>query len=89
MIRIFVRHKVEDYPKWRKGYDAFENERKPMGVRGAAVFQSLDDPNDVTIWHDFDDRESAESFAGSQRLKDAMRNAGVQGQPQIWLVEQR
>jgi hypothetical protein len=34
----------------------------PMGVVGHAVHQALDDPNDVTVWHDFTTRESAQAF---------------------------
>ena len=41
MIRIFVRHKVDDYAIWRKGYDAFESARTKLGVRGHAVYTML------------------------------------------------
>ena len=57
-----------------------------MGVTDHAVYQSVDDPNDVTAWHDFETREQAESFASSDRLRQRMTEAGVQGQPSIWFV---
>jgi hypothetical protein len=50
------------------------------------VNQALDDPNDVTIWHDFGTRAEAEAFAWSTQLRDAMARAGVQGQPAVWFV---
>ena len=84
MIRMFARHPVTDYATWRKAYDDFEGERRTMGVTGAAVFQSVDDPNDVTIWHDFNTVEAAHAFASSDRLKTVMQNAGVAGPPTIW-----
>jgi hypothetical protein len=68
MVRLFVRHPVADYAAWRQVYDGFDEERQGMGVTGHAVFQSVDDPNDVTVWHDFETREQAESFAASDRL---------------------
>jgi hypothetical protein len=86
MVRLFVRHNVADYGAWRKVYDEFDPERRPMGVTGDAVFQSIDDPNDVTVWHDFDTVEAAQAFASSDKLKNAMQQAGVQGEPQIWFV---
>jgi hypothetical protein len=86
MVRLFVRHRVDDYEAWRRVYDEFDTQRRSMGVRGDAVFQSLDDPNDVTLWHDFDSAEAARSFVSSTDLRDAMQRAGVQGEPQIWLV---
>ncbi len=86
MVRLFVRHSVNDYDAWRKVYDAFDEERRPMGVIGDAVFRGVDDGNDVTAWHDFTTVEEAKAFAGWPRLKQAMDEAGVAGEPQIWFV---
>ena len=86
MVRLFVRHTVADYVAWRKGYDAFEPQRRPMGVTGNAVYQSVDDPNDVTVWHDFVTAQQAQSFMASEELKKAMQAAGVQGAPIVWLT---
>ena len=57
-----------------------------MGVTDDAVFQSIDDPNDVTVWHDFQSSADAQSFANSEALKTAMGRAGVTGEPQVWFV---
>jgi hypothetical protein len=83
---MFVRHQVADFTAWREAYDKFDEERSGLGVTGHAVFQALDDPNDVTVWHDFAGRDAAESFASSPRLRDAMQGAGVRGQPDIWFT---
>ena len=40
-VRVYVRHEVNDYATWRKGYDAFNAERKGMGVTGASYSQIL------------------------------------------------
>lgn len=88
MLRMFVHHSVENYTNWRRAYDAFDAERKTMGVIGADVYQSLDDPNDVTVYHDFKTRQQAESFATSKRLKEVMKGAGVKGRPEIWFVKE-
>jgi hypothetical protein len=86
MVRLFVRHNVADYDAWRKVYDDFDAERRPLGVVDDAVYQSIDDPNDVTVWHDFDTAEAARAFASSEQLGNAMQRAGVQGEPQVWFV---
>jgi hypothetical protein len=86
MIRMFIRHPVEDYARWRQGYDDFDEERKGMGVVGDAVYQSADDPNNVTVWHDFETLEAAQEFNSSPRLREVMANIGVVGEPQIWLT---
>ncbi len=87
MIRMFARHRVSDYPTWKRAYDAFDAERRGMGVRGHAVFQATDDPNDVTVWHDFDDVEAAKAFAGADRLREVMHEGGVDGEPEFWLTK--
>ena len=86
MTRLFARHAVNDYSTWRAAYDDFDSERKEMGVRAHSVFQDADNPNMVTIMHDFDSVESAQSFSGSARLKEVMKEAGVAGPPEIWLA---
>ena len=86
MVRMFVRHKVNDYAVWRKAYDAFETERGGFGVRDHAVFQTVSAPNDVTAWHDFDTIEAAQTFADSARLKEVMQAAGVASVPDIWFA---
>jgi hypothetical protein len=86
MIRMFVRHKVHDYAAWRKGYDAFETTRMKLGAKGHGVYREVDDANDVTAWHDFNNLEVAKAFASSPELKVAMKGAGVVGAPTIWFT---
>jgi hypothetical protein len=83
-VRMFVRHEVADYGVWRKSYDAFAPVQKKWGVIYEAVYQSTDDPNDVTVIHDFHSLEKAKAFAALPELKAAMEKGGVKGAPQIW-----
>jgi hypothetical protein len=57
-----------------------------MGVLGDAFYRSVDDPNDITAWHDFATVEEAKSFASSTRLREVMDEAGVAGAPTVWFV---
>lgn len=86
MVRLFVRIKVADYETWREEYDRFYGERVALGVMGAAAFQLVDDPNDVTIWHDFETAEVAKAFVSSDALRNVMQRAGVEGEPQFWFT---
>ncbi len=86
MTRMFVRHSVADFAKWKQAYDAFDAERKGMGVIGAAVFKAADGSPEVTVWHDFEKLEAARAFAESKRLREVMSEAGVVGQPSIWFT---
>ena len=86
-IRMFVHHEVADYATWRKSYDAFDTTRKALGVTGQAVYQTIDNPNDVTVTHDFASIEKAKSFASSPELKAAMSQGGVKSAPQVWFTK--
>ena len=57
-------------------------------LTAAAVFQSVDDPNDVTVTHDFATAEAAKAFTGSSELRSAMENAGVAAPPTIWFLNE-
>jgi quinol monooxygenase YgiN len=87
MITMFAKHKVNDYGNWKQVYDEFASVRKEMGVKGASVHRDYEDSNLITITHQFDDLTAATAFAGSDDLKSAMMNAGVQGPPDIWFTE--
>jgi hypothetical protein len=87
MVRMFVRHIVRDYRLWRKAYNAFDKERKTMGVKRHAVYRSVAKPNDVTVSHDFPNVRVAKAFVKSRRLKQVMKAAGVKSTPTIWFVK--
>ncbi len=87
MATLFVRHTVADYPAWRKVYDEFDAERKTMGVTSHGVYLLDGNPNDVTVYHEFDSKEAAQAFASNPRLKEVMGKAGVQGAPNVWITQ--
>lgn len=86
-VRLFVHHEVADYAAWRKVYDEFDGTRKKMGVTAQAVYQSVDNPNDVVVTHDFKDAATAKAFVDSAELRTAMQKAGVKGPPSIWITK--
>ena len=87
MVTMFVKHDVNDYGNWKRAYDEFASTRKELGVTGASVHQSVNDPNELTVTHQFKDLNAATAFANSEELKAAMAKAGVAGHPDIWFTE--
>ena len=88
MATMFVRHNVSDYATWRKAYDDFAPGQKAGGVTREAVYQSPDDPNDLTVLHEFATLQEAQAFVDSKELHEAMKRAGVVGTPTIWFASQ-
>ena len=86
MVTLFARHSVSDYDAWRKVYDEFHQTRKQAGVTGEQVYQSADDPNDVTLMLDFETIETARDFPENTKLEAAYQQAGSLGAPAIWFA---
>lgn len=85
-VTLFERATVPDYEQWRKAFDTFRPELNAMGVVNSAVFQSADNPNAITVMHDFASLAQARTFLDSERLRAARRTAGVTHPPDIWFA---
>ena len=88
MVYIHVRHNVEDYAKWKEGFDTHAAARQAAGATDETyVMRNVDDPNDITVIISWSDLEKARSFTKSASLKEAMQKAGVIGQPEVRFLE--
>jgi len=87
MASMFMKHRVEDYAKWKPVFDEHETTRRAGGVTAHSVHRQPDDPNVVIVALRVSDVNKAKQFAGSDELKAAMARAGVQGTPEIWFAE--
>jgi hypothetical protein len=85
-VRVFIEHEVSDYAAWRTVYDSFAATQRKMGVTFQAVYQSVNDPNDVVIIHDFATLQKAKAFIASGELKAAMDQARVKSAPHITIT---
>jgi len=84
MTTMFVRQTVSDYKVFRKVYDEHAEFQKANGVTAQAVYQAADNPNDVTVTHEFATLAAAQAFVKSEVLKKAMQSLG--GPPTIWFT---
>jgi quinol monooxygenase YgiN len=88
MPYLLIRHKVADYSKWKPIYDQHATTRKTSGGQGAQLFRNATDPNELVILFEWDDLERARQFAQSEDLRQAMQQAGVADQPDIYFLEE-
>ena len=87
MVHVLVRHKVADFNRWKESFDSHLNTRMHAGELGCRMFQSVDDPRDVTLLLDWDSIEHARRFMGSEELRSRMQQAGVVGTPDVQYIE--
>ena len=81
MPHMLVRHSVKDYDTWKRTFDEHADVRKGVGSKGAHIFRSADDANDVVIVFEFEDLDRAREFTNSSQLREIMQQAGVEGPP--------
>lgn len=84
---LFVKHMVNDYSNWKRGYDDFTPFRNKSGIIAGSVHRDVNDPMAIMVTHQFKDTGAMMAFANSAELKAAMAGAGVIGMPEIWFGE--
>ncbi len=88
MPYMLVRHKIEDYAKWKLVYDRDAATRKANGSKGAHLFLSSDHPNEIIILFEWDDLSKARKFAQSEDLIKTMQIAGVIDKPDTYFLDE-
>ena len=88
MAWIHVRHRVADYAKWKAAYDGTAEYKRAHGWQRYFVYAVGSNQTDVMVMEEFDTREHAQEFVESAFLREAMAGAGVQGVPEILVMEE-
>ncbi len=87
MPYLLVRHKVEDYARWKPLFDAHGTTRQASGCRGGQLFRNANNPNELVILFEWDNLENARQFTQSSDLREVMQRAGVIEQPDVYFLE--
>lgn len=78
MTTISIRCKMNDYGAFKQAYDGWKKEyAADMGIVASSVYRNLDDPDFVTVHHQFTD-ETAAKAAATQWNSDGYREASRQ-----------
>lgn len=88
MPYLLIRHKVEDYAKWKQAFDTHGATRKANGSKGGQLFRNANNPNETVILFEWDDLEKARKFSQSDDLRQTMQQAGVTDQPDVYFLEE-
>jgi hypothetical protein len=64
MTTLHIENTVHDYDSWKTAFDKFDRVRADNGVRSYRILRRADDPFQVVIDLQFDDRGAAEAFGG-------------------------
>jgi len=87
MARTHIRHRVEDYPKWKEGFDSTAEYKRSHGWKGYRIYAIEGDNNHLLVMEEFETEDQVREFLGSNYLREAMGRAGVSDEPDILVVE--
>jgi quinol monooxygenase YgiN len=86
MKTAIITHEVKNYSDWRKVYDADEENRSKAGLHLTGVYQSVNNPNIVTMIGEAPSVEALTNFMANPNLKAAMEQGGVIGIPDVKIL---
>jgi len=85
---LVIRHKVEDYARWKTAFDEGIAMRKAGGEKSYRIFHTDDDPNNLVLLFEWDNLDNARKYLKSEILREAMQQAGVSKEVDISLLEE-
>jgi quinol monooxygenase YgiN len=83
MAHIYIRHRVNDYARWKSAFDAAAEMRRSAGERSYRIFRMADDPDNVMLLFEWDALEKAREYLADPDLREAMSEAGVVDIPEV------
>ena len=89
MARVFIRHRVKNYVKWKKVFDEFAPARRAGGERSYLIGHVPGKANNLCLLFQWNTAANAAKFLKSKELKAAMKGAGVIDKPEIFIFEEK
>lgn len=88
MTKVIVQHHVADYDRWYPVFTEHGDVRRQHGATGHSINREVADPSSIVIVNEFATLEGARAFAKDPSLPDVMTRAGVEGPPQVWILDE-
>ncbi|MBI4298027.1 MAG: DUF1330 domain-containing protein [Chloroflexi bacterium] len=85
---LFMRHKVADYKKWKSVFEGARTLRRDGGQKAGQIFQVEGDPNNLLVILEWESLDKAHKFTQSAELRQAMQQAGVVEQPEVYFLSE-
>jgi quinol monooxygenase YgiN len=87
MAWTHVRHRVEDYSKWKEVFDSTAEYKRSHGWKGYRILAIEGDNNHLLVMEEFETEDQIREVLGSDYVREAMGRAGVSDEPDIQVVE--
>ncbi len=87
MPYLLIRHKVEDYDRWKPVFDEDADNRARHGSSNGMLFRNRNNPNEIIALWEFSDAGQMEAFTQSPELRERMQRAGVADHPDVYFLD--
>jgi len=85
---VLVRHRIDDYQKWRPIFDGAGALLERSGARSGFVFRNLEAPDELFVLLEWPVLDAARDFMASAALRKEMARAGVAEPPHVWYLDE-
>ncbi|MGZ7096709.1 MAG: hypothetical protein ACXVHU_09590 [Methanobacterium sp.] len=69
--------KVQEYEKWKTGFDELTSILKENGAKCRRVFRDLEDPNKVMVIIEWENQEKAKKLADDKEMRAKFLKLGI------------
>ncbi len=87
MTYMLVRHKVADFSRWKRVFDAHAAAQQASGMKVEKVLRNIDEPNEVFLLFKVSQIEKARAFVSSPEVPQAMQDSSVLDDPDIYFLD--
>ncbi len=87
MTYVLIRHKIENYNKWKIIYDSHFPAREKAGLTEKNLFRNTEDINEIVLLFEAKDLKKAQDFISSEDLHKVFDDAGVMDLPDVYFLK--
>ena len=58
MAHMFLRHKVQDFRKWKPAYEAHQQDRAATGLKNLKLWHNIGDSNEIVVLLEISDNDT-------------------------------
>lgn len=88
MAYILIKHRIDDFDKWKRVFDEHDSTREEYGQQGYQVFRLSDDACEVVVLLEWASSDEAKAFVEESDLEAVMAEGTVMGEPDIYFLDE-
>lgn len=88
MLYMLCKHKVADFTKWHRVFEAHAEAQRKAGLYLLHLFRDVADPKNIVLLFRADELNKARAFAEAPDARESAQNSSVIGLPEILFLDE-